>query len=108
MPRGFYKDETSIAYNAWLIATTGRDEFGVAWPMYIESFGDYKNAGYVYLSVVVMRIFGLSLWTVRLPSVLCWAVGSSMVREELSLHRKSAVPHVLRAAWGDRVEHTAE
>src|SRR5262245_15659182 len=76
LPRGFYKDELSIAYNAYLIATTGHDEFGVAFPMYTQSFSDYKNAGYVYLSVLVMRAFGLSSWTVRLPSVLCWLAGS--------------------------------
>jgi hypothetical protein len=76
MPRGFYKDEVSIVYNAYLIATTGHDEFGVSFPMYTKSWGDYKNAGYVYLSVVVMRIFGLSSWTVRLTSVLCWLAGS--------------------------------
>lgn len=76
IPRGFYKDETSIAYNAYLIATTGQDEFGVAWPLYIQSFDDYKNGGYVYLSVALMRIAGLSLWTVRMPSLVCWIAGS--------------------------------
>ena len=76
LPRGFYKDEISIAYNAHLIATTGRDEFGVSWPMYIESFGDTKNAGYVYLSALVTRLFGLTLWTVRMPSLLCWLLGT--------------------------------
>src|SRR3954452_6281664 len=72
MPQGFYKDEVSIAYNAHLIATTGRDEFGVWFPLYPKSFGDYKNAGYVYLSVLVTRIVGLSSWSVRIPSVICW------------------------------------
>ena len=76
MPQGFYKDEVSIVYNAYLIATTGHDEFGVSFPMYTKSWGDYKNAGYVYLCVVVMRIFGLSTWTVRFTSVLCWLAGS--------------------------------
>jgi 4-amino-4-deoxy-L-arabinose transferase-like glycosyltransferase len=76
LPRGFYKDETSIAYNAYLIATTGQDEFGVSWPLYTQSFDDYKNAGYLYLSVAVMRIAGLSLWTVRMPSFLCWVAGT--------------------------------
>lgn len=76
MPQGFYKDEVSIVYNAYLIATTGHDEFGVSFPMYTKSWGDYKNAGYVYLCVLVMRFFGLSTWTVRLTSVLCWLAGS--------------------------------
>ncbi|HEX8897128.1 MAG TPA: hypothetical protein VF751_00395, partial [Chthoniobacterales bacterium] len=42
-PPGFYIDESSVAYNAHTIATTGRDENGVAWPLYFRAFGDYKN-----------------------------------------------------------------
>jgi 4-amino-4-deoxy-L-arabinose transferase-like glycosyltransferase len=76
LPQGFYKDEVSIVYNAYLIATTGHDEFGVSFPMYTKSWGDYKNAGYVYLCVAVMRVVGLSSWTVRITSVLCWLVGT--------------------------------
>src|SRR4030095_10266595 len=43
LPRGFYVDESSIAYNAHLIASTGRDEHGAAWPLYFKAFGEYKN-----------------------------------------------------------------
>jgi 4-amino-4-deoxy-L-arabinose transferase-like glycosyltransferase len=79
MPPGLYKDEISFAYNAHLVATTGRDEYGDWLPMYPKAFGEYKSAGYFYLCVLVMRLFGLSSWTVRLPSVLCWLIGSAIM-----------------------------
>lgn len=79
MPPGIYKDEVSFAYNAYLIATTGHDEYGVSFPLYPKAFGEYKSAGYVYLSVLVMRVLGLSSWTVRFPSVLCWFAGSAIM-----------------------------
>ncbi|HEY2735269.1 MAG TPA: hypothetical protein VGI70_14835, partial [Polyangiales bacterium] len=53
VPMGFYTDEVSIAYNAFLIGRTGHDEFGVSWPLYTRSVGDYKNPVYVYLEVLV-------------------------------------------------------
>lgn len=78
VPLGFSTDEVSIAYNAHLIASTGHDEFGVAWPMYTRSVNDYKNPVLIYLAVLVMRVLDLSAWTVRLPSALCWLVGSGL------------------------------
>jgi hypothetical protein len=32
-PPGFYIDDSSIAYNAHTISQTGRDEYGVHWPL---------------------------------------------------------------------------
>ena len=47
LPEGFYVDESSIAYNAHLIAQSGHDEHGVAWPLYFKAFGEYKNLLYI-------------------------------------------------------------
>lgn len=79
MPEGLYKDEVSFAWNAYTLATTGRDEYGVSFPLYPKAFGEYKSAGYVYLSVLVMRVVGLSSWSVRAPSVLSWLVGTALM-----------------------------
>ena len=67
-PAGFYIDESSIAYNAQLIAQTGRDEHGAAWPLYFRAFGDYKNPVYVYLLAGIFRVTGPSIKVARLLS----------------------------------------
>jgi len=47
-PHGFYIDESSIAYNAYTISRTGRDEYGEAWPLYFTAFGEFKNPVHIY------------------------------------------------------------
>src|SRR6185369_3613607 len=60
-PAGFYVDESSIAYNAQLIAQTGHDEHGEAWPLYFRAFGDYKNPVYIYLLAGIFKLTGPSI-----------------------------------------------
>jgi 4-amino-4-deoxy-L-arabinose transferase-like glycosyltransferase len=63
-------DETSIGYNAYSILTTGKDEWGVSFPTIFRAFGDYKLPGYIYLTSISEKFFGLSIFSVRLVSVL--------------------------------------
>jgi len=79
LPMGFYPDESSIGWNAWSIATTGRDEHGDAWPLYFRAFGEYKNPVYIYFLALVYKVFGFSEWTTRLASALCWLAGSGVL-----------------------------
>lgn len=69
-PAGFSFDESSIAYNAHLIAQTGHDEHGEAWPLYFRAFGDYKNPVYIYLLAGIFRLSGPSILVARLLSAL--------------------------------------
>jgi 4-amino-4-deoxy-L-arabinose transferase-like glycosyltransferase len=69
-PRGFYIDESSIAYNAHTIARTGADENGVRWPLYFSAFGDYKNPVYIYILAAVFRLSGPSMLAPRLLSAI--------------------------------------
>ncbi len=79
LPMGFYVDESSIGWNAWAIATTGRDEHGAAWPLFFEAFGEYKNPVYIYLLAALYKVLGYSEWTTRFASFICWAVGSGLL-----------------------------
>lgn len=79
VPMGLYPDESSIGWNAWSIATTGRDEHGTAWPLYFRAFGEYKNPVYIYFLALVYKLLGLSEWTTRLASALCWLAGSAVL-----------------------------
>ena len=64
-PGGLYADEASIGYNAYAILTAGKDEHGVAWPLFFRAFGEYKNPLFIYSLVPLIKVFGLSPWTVR-------------------------------------------
>ena len=67
-PPGFYIDESSIAYNAHLIATTSQDEHGISNPLFFRAFGDYKNPSYIYLLATIFRVTGPSIRVARLFS----------------------------------------
>ncbi|HEV3468998.1 MAG TPA: glycosyltransferase family 39 protein, partial [Pyrinomonadaceae bacterium] len=57
-PPGFYIDESSVAYNAHLVAETCRDEHGELLPLFFRAFGEYKNPVYVYLLAAVFKVTG--------------------------------------------------
>lgn len=63
-------DEVSLGYNAYAILKTGCDEYGDCFPFVLKSFGDYKPALYAYLIIPFIEIIGLSLVSIRLPSIL--------------------------------------
>ncbi|HEY0320407.1 MAG TPA: glycosyltransferase family 39 protein [Pyrinomonadaceae bacterium] len=71
-PPGFYLDESSIAYNAYLMGRTGVSESGVAWPLYIRSytglFSVYANPIYIYLLAAVYVFSPPSILAARLLS----------------------------------------
>lgn len=64
-------DEASIGYNAYTIATTGKDEHGTFLPLdTFAAFGDYKPPVPVYLTVPFVALLGLNETAIRLPSAL--------------------------------------
>src|SRR3989338_4375447 len=69
-PVGLNADEAAIGYNAYSLLQTGKDEHGVSWPLVFRSFDDYKPAGYFYLVLPFVKVLGLNVWAVRLPSAL--------------------------------------
>ncbi|MFZ3069211.1 MAG: glycosyltransferase family 39 protein [Microgenomates group bacterium] len=69
-PAGLNSDEAAIGYNAWSLLETEKDEHGVTWPLVFRSFDDYKPPVYFYLVLPFIKILGLNIWAVRLPSAL--------------------------------------
>jgi 4-amino-4-deoxy-L-arabinose transferase-like glycosyltransferase len=70
-PPALYWDEASLGYNAYAIATTGRDEHGEFLPLTrFIAYGDYKPPGYIYATVPFIWIFGLNEFSVRFVSAL--------------------------------------
>ncbi|OGK35226.1 hypothetical protein A3F60_03700 [Candidatus Roizmanbacteria bacterium RIFCSPHIGHO2_12_FULL_39_8] len=69
-PAGFFCDEASIGYNAYSIFKTGKDEWGVTFPLFFKAFGEYKNPVFIYSSIPSIALFGLNEFSLRLTSVL--------------------------------------
>lgn len=67
-------DEAALGYNAYSILTTGKDEYGKLFPLVLRSFDDYKPGLYTYFIIPLLPLFGLTVFTVRLPSVIFGAV----------------------------------
>ncbi|MDP3988187.1 MAG: glycosyltransferase family 39 protein [Candidatus Levybacteria bacterium] len=63
-------DEASIGYNAYSIIKTGADEYGNKFPMLLRAYDDWRPALYVYLVIPFVKIFGLNVLSVRLPSII--------------------------------------
>ena len=70
VPPGVNRDEASIGYTAYSLLQTGKDEYGIKYPLSFQSFGDWKLPLYIYTVVPFVKIFGLSEIAVRLPSVI--------------------------------------
>lgn len=70
IPDGLYQDETAIGYNAYSILTTGKDEYGVSYPLYFKSFGDRKLPAYIYLTAASESVFGVNAFSVRFTSAI--------------------------------------
>lgn len=70
IPNGVNRDEASLGYTAYSLLQTGRDEYGMSWPINVQSFGDWKLPVYIYLTIPSVIVFGLTEFSVRLPSAL--------------------------------------
>ncbi|NCN45656.1 MAG: hypothetical protein COU63_03320 [Candidatus Pacebacteria bacterium CG10_big_fil_rev_8_21_14_0_10_36_11] len=70
-PPAPYWEEVALGYDAYSILKTGEDHHGNSWPIVaFESFGDWKPSGYFYALLPAIALFDLTVFAVRLPSVL--------------------------------------
>ena len=70
-PPGLNQDEACNAWNAWCLLQTGRDQAGAVWPVfYTRGLGDNRSTLFLYLLLPFQALFGLSVWSTRLPVAL--------------------------------------
>lgn len=69
-PVGFHLDEAINGVNGYFLSQTGRDSNNIKLPLQTEMFGDYNPTGYAYLSIIPIRIFGLTEFATRFPGAL--------------------------------------
>lgn len=63
-------DEASIGWNAYSILLTGKDEYGEKFPILLRAYDDWRPALYVYIVIPFIKLLGLNVLSVRLPSVM--------------------------------------
>ena len=68
VPPALNSDEVAIGYNAYSILKTGRDEYGIRYPLTFRSFDDYKMPVYIYMVSGAIQLFGYNDFAVRFPS----------------------------------------
>ncbi|KKT76328.1 MAG: hypothetical protein UW69_C0001G0024 [Microgenomates group bacterium GW2011_GWA2_44_7] len=78
LPPSLNWDEVSHGYNAFSILKTGRDEWGMGYPLLFRAYGDYKLPTYIYITAVAEKILGLTPLAVRLTSALA-GIGSILI-----------------------------
>lgn len=78
-PPGLYADEASTGYNIYSILKTGKDEYGKFLPFSFRQMGSYTPPLYIYLSVPIMALLGMSEFSTRLLSVLCGLITVTLV-----------------------------
>ncbi|MDD3998566.1 MAG: glycosyltransferase family 39 protein [Candidatus Shapirobacteria bacterium] len=74
IPYGFHVDEAKAAWNAYSILKTGADDKGNFFPMYYDSFGDFRPTGLMYLIIPSLLLFGQNIFAVRFPFALTGAL----------------------------------
>lgn len=67
---GFFRDEAAMGLNSWSILKTGVDEYGHFMPLFFRSFEVFFMPAYVYLSVPIFWLFGLSFFSARTLAAL--------------------------------------
>lgn len=71
VPGGFTPDEASQGYSAYSLLKTGKDEWGLSWPITsFRAFNDYRAPLQTYLIIPSIAIFGLNEFGVRFPSAI--------------------------------------
>lgn len=79
VPPSLNWDEVAIAYNAYSILETGKDEWGKPWPLLgFESFGEYKLPVFVYATIPGVWLFGLTELGARFMPALFGVIGVAL------------------------------
>ncbi len=87
IPYGLSWDEAAYAANAHSLLMSGADEWGVSFPVFLKSFGEYKPAGLSYLIASFLLIFRNPELATRLSAVflgIVSIVGSMIITRVVS------------------------
>jgi len=111
-PSGIHEDEAGMAYDAWCISEYGVDRYLNHNPVYLINFGGGQSALYAYLAAFLIKIFGFSLFVVRLPATLLGII--TIVVSYLTVKKMKGIKegllfafliaicpwHIMQSRWG--------
>lgn len=75
IPIGYNVDEAGTAIDAYYLANFGVDRYGVQFPAYFENYGGGQNALNQYLCAIMVKIFGFSVFWLKIPGVVLNLIG---------------------------------
>jgi hypothetical protein len=75
IPIHLSNDEISIAYDAYSINKTGKDEYGTPYPISFRSQDTYKSPAYSYILSLFFNKLPNTDLTARIPSMISGLLG---------------------------------
>lgn len=70
IPVGLHADEASQGYNAYSLLETGKDMYGLPYPILFRANGSYQPPVYTYLSIIPIYFLGNTAFSIRLVSAI--------------------------------------
>ena len=112
VPIGMHVDEAGMAYDAYCIANYGTDRYNNPYPVYMINYGGGQSPLYTYLAAILIKIFGFSLFIIRMPAFIfsiLYIVIAYLITKEFK-NKKLAVLieflivicpwHFMQSRWG--------
>ena len=105
-------DEAGMGYDAYCLANYGVDRYLNKYPVYLINYGSGQSALYTYLAVIFIKIFGLSLTIIRLPSLILSLIAIIFTYKLIRIYKGrkfslcmifllSICPwHIMQSRWG--------
>lgn len=112
IPNGLNADEASAGYEAYSILNWGIDRHGNKNPVFLVSWGSGQNVLYTYMMIPFIKLFGLSILSVRLPMALMSCITLIVLYELLKNNENKKLTilgigflaicpwHVMKSRWG--------
>ena len=70
IPHSLNVDEAGLWYNVKCLLNYGTDQKGNTWPILFANLWGEQSPAYIYLAFICCKIFGDTLFAIRLPSVI--------------------------------------
>ena len=70
LPYAIHIDEAGLWYNVKNLLKYGCDQGGYSWPLLLSNFYGEQSAMYTYLTLICVKLFGDTLFALRIPAVL--------------------------------------
>lgn len=85
-PLQMHGDGAGLGVNAWSIANYGTDRYGNFMPVCPSNFYGEQSAFYTYFCALLVKLFGLNIYTLRMPGVIMGIItvifGSLLMKEK--------------------------